>query len=85
MPTGKPERNWRWIFLSHYTAPWVVVALLEAGVDAHNAKIVLATESVLEAHRHGIWPCHEFSEPIWATFDCLQAISHYALRSVTLR
>ncbi len=58
--------------IDHYTEPWVVVALLKAGVPVDNKEILESIGRIYNSHRNGLWPWGDIGEyPVWATYDAL--------------
>lgn len=68
------------LIVNHYTEPWVVVALLESGVDVHNRRITNAMLRIYENSVNGLWNWGKVKYPIWATYDALNALTEYSLR-----
>jgi len=68
------------LHVNHYTAPWVVAALLESGASPSENKIVAVIKELAEAAENGLWNWGEEKHPIWATYDALMALTEFALR-----
>lgn len=69
----------------HYTKPWVVMALLEMGINPSNNKITNAMIEIMEDQDpmdKGFWNLRDGERvikelPIWATYDALLALIKY--------
>ncbi len=72
------------LFFRHYTLPWVVRALLEAGIEPSEPRIVDGIRTILSGQANGIWIWRTGERPIWATSDGLHALTDYALRGCSV-
>jgi hypothetical protein len=62
----------------HFTTPWVLCALLDAGVPIGDSAVTTAMQWILDSqHSLGYWssPLTPGQTPIWATFDAIYALS----------
>lgn len=79
MPTGDVDA----LFVGHFTAAWVVRALMRDGDPARRATRIKATlEVVLQSQEDGVWTWHDGSRPTWMTYQGVMAVRELALRSM---
>jgi hypothetical protein len=69
------------LVVKHFTKPWVLLALLEAGVSPDSPRIKSAVRELVLLNRNGLWDWGEVGRPIWATHDALCSLSVFALVS----
>ena len=72
--------------VNHFTAPWVIMALLESGCSTTEPKVRKAIRLVASSREDGLWNWGAEKRPIWATYDALRALTDCALleKSFTL-
>jgi Squalene-hopene cyclase C-terminal domain/Prenyltransferase and squalene oxidase repeat len=69
----------------HFTTPWVLCALLQAGVPIGDPVVMNAIQWIVTAqHSLGYWssPLTPGQTPIWATFDAMFALSQVRLAAL---
>ncbi|GGO39387.1 MULTISPECIES: hypothetical protein [Streptomyces] len=88
-----PQDSWRQevLFVRHFTAAWMVRALLTPGAweiaaaedreDAWHALLADAVASVLRQQDDGIWNWdgHDLGRPLWMTYQGLSALRAHAV------
>ncbi|MGA4838890.1 hypothetical protein [Streptomyces sp. G45] len=88
-----PEDSWRQevLLVRHFTAAWVVRALLTPGAweiaategreEAWHALLGRAVEGVLRQQHDGIWNWegHDLGRPLWMTYQGLSALRAHAV------
>ncbi|WP_030683576.1 hypothetical protein [Streptomyces sp. NRRL B-1347] len=88
-----PEVAWRQevLFVRHFTAAWMVRALLTPGAwevaaaegreEAWRALVASAVTAVLRAERDGVWHWdgHDLGRPLWMTYQGLSALRAHAV------
>lgn len=79
MPTGDVDA----LFVGHFTAAWVVRALMRDEDQVRRAsQIKTALEAVLRSQEDGVWTWHDGSRPTWMTYQGVMAVRELALRSM---
>ena len=61
----------------HFTAAWVVKALVSAGVPATHPSVSKAVNGIWDSYRHdtaALWRWDNGDLPIWMTFDAIEAL-----------
>jgi hypothetical protein len=72
------------IIVRHFTAAWMVRALLSSGIELEDDACDLlyrAVSRVWERQTDGIWEWDNRDRPLWMTYQGLRALHSYALRS----
>ena len=70
---GVPES----VFVRHFTAAWVVKALVSAGVPATHPAVSTAVAQIWTSYggeTAGLWAWDNGDLPIWMTFDAVEAL-----------
>ena len=69
------------LYLRHFTAAWVVRALLMAGESAQHPTVMAAVRQTLDAFSedHGLWKWRSGDLPIWMSFEAIAALRVAAL------
>jgi transcriptional regulator with XRE-family HTH domain len=73
MVDGKPEL----VHVRHFTAAWVVKALVSAGVPAAHPAVSHAVARIWDSYGDGtpaLWAWDNGDLPIWMTFDAVEAL-----------
>jgi transcriptional regulator with XRE-family HTH domain len=73
MVDGKPES----VHVRHFTAAWVVKALVSAGVPAAHPAVSGAVARIWDSYGGGtvaLWAWDNGDLPIWMTFDAIEAL-----------
>jgi transcriptional regulator with XRE-family HTH domain len=73
MVDGKPEL----VHVRHFTAAWVVKALVSAGVPAVHPAVSSAVSRIWDSYGGGtvaLWAWDNGDLPIWMTFDAIEAL-----------
>jgi len=68
------------LHVNHYTAPWVLMALLTCGTSTTEKRILSEIVELGRSSEDGLWNWGEEKHPIWATHDALKALTEYVLR-----
>ena len=50
--------------VNHWTAPWVVMALLECGVSPSEERITSAIEQIAQSSENGLWNWEAIKRPV---------------------
>jgi endonuclease/exonuclease/phosphatase family metal-dependent hydrolase len=73
------------LVVGHFTAPWVIVALLRAGHPNDDPRLTAAVRQIVDRRSQGLWNRGELNDwPIWAAHDALLALHEAALAGVAL-
>jgi endonuclease/exonuclease/phosphatase family metal-dependent hydrolase/3',5'-cyclic AMP phosphodiesterase CpdA len=65
--------------VNHFTAPWVVVALLRLDCPPRDTRLAATLHELLDQRHGALWNWGTVEVPIWATHDALMALSEAAL------
>jgi hypothetical protein len=71
--TGRPEV----VHVRHFTAAWVVKALVSAGVPASHPAVSNAVAQIWDSYdgiTAALWAWDNGDQPIWMTFDAIEAL-----------
>ena len=73
----------------HFTAPWVVRALLEYDVDPGNERIGTVAAELYKRQEDGLWDWslpngQMVRRPVWATMDALRVLAAYTQRAARI-
>jgi hypothetical protein len=74
------------VHIRHFTAAWVVKALVSAGVSAAHPAVSNAVAQIWDSYRDTavLWAWDNGDLPIWMTFDAIEAL-HLTSRAVSAR
>jgi hypothetical protein len=81
---GRPEL----VHVRHFTAAWVVKALVSAGVPAAHPSVSSAVAQVWDSYggdSAALWAWDNGDLPIWMTFDAIEALRLASLAAVPAR
>jgi hypothetical protein len=68
----------------HFTAAWVVKALVAAGLPGSSPLVSAAVAEIWESYHgpSGLWKWQNGDTPIWMTFDAIEALQSAALAAI---
>ena len=73
------------LVVGHFTAPWVIIALLRTGHPNDDPRLTAALRQILGRRSQGLWKRGELDDwTIWAAHDALLALREAALAGVAL-
>jgi hypothetical protein len=79
-----PDYRKEAIIIRHFTAAWMVRALLSSGIELEDDVCDLlyrAVNRVWELQTDGVWEWDNRDRPLWMTYQGLRALHSYAIRS----
>lgn len=79
------ESRYDQLIVSHFTTPWVIMALLQANCLGTEPRIQEEVRKLFDFHDRGLWNQESVTSfPVWATHDALIALREAALSGVYL-
>jgi hypothetical protein len=75
-PLGESVDNLEKVYVRHFTAAWVVKALVSAGIPAAHPSVRNAVMQIWSSYSDdaGLWRWENGDLPIWMTFDAVDAL-----------
>ena len=76
-PLGESVDNLEKVYVRHFTAAWVVKALVSAGIPATHPSVRNAVMQIWNSYSGdaaGLWRWENGDLPIWMTFDAVDAL-----------